>query len=607
MKPKKTNEKAQGKKPERQDDEELLPDAEDGDDEDSRLVEEAKKFFEEQEMARIGVINHVRLSKRTLVKDGLVDNPMNAEKVASGVPSHEQQLLESFFIPFDHIRRDPEGTGLAPDAVAQHRIDHVRPYTDSSEESKNEVRGDDGKLLLKKEWHNLSLKHRLNLIEGLQEIEDHEPNTFKKEWNTLKDRAGAYREKLVEGQSWREEPKNWEEYNGGNTERKARKDPAQPRGGGTEKGDDDDDDDDNDGSDGPGTSAQKPQEATKKTKVQPDVWTEEHQTYLQQLVDGTQEDEESRHEEEAEEDVPEPEKEEAAGVEGEDTQESGGHGRPAYTWLELEMIEHFMAARNKKGRGPWSPKSLNMKDLARAHELFFRRWPLPGLKNGKRVPPRQPQSMYRKLIKAEFKGRFKNYMSKNNDTDASNPKNRKGKGGDRKVKDGPEVGAKTVPGGKKLPGDEDDEDDDDDEGPGNPEKANLNGKNYSQTARKGPAKSSLQTEEMVQNEGQDDDSDSDVEDNDAGGILDEEDQQQDVDMGMEMREMEDPDVDLDVESDGSHEPCANADDATISSSSDESSDGSSDDDENERLKMEKRDERRARRKQKKENTERIYK
>lgn len=504
---------AQGKRPVGQNDE----------------AEQAEKFFKEKEMARFGAINDVQLSKRTRAKDGLLDDYMNPEMAASGVSSHEQQLLESFFIPFGPMKMDSDAADLAGDTVAQHRMDYVRPYTESPDDAKNNPKGDRKKSPSKRDWRKLSLKHRLNLIKGLQEIEDHEPKTPRKAWDDLAKRAQGHRKELVEGQNWLAEPTSWEDYNDMNAARKGRKGPAGPGGGGGKGGDDDDDDEGRLG--GPEPSTKKPQKKrdsekkeTKKTKSQETrVWTEEHETYLQQLLDGTEEDEDGGDEEDDGVEAAELEDEEAADSDKEDTALS----RPPYNWLELEMMERFIRGRNQNGGGAWGQLTDNMRQLARAHELFFRRWPLPRNKEGKPYAPRQPQAMYRRLKDRGDKARFTGILKKKDAPKTSNVKAQKESGG-KNAEDHLNFGGKKLPDGK---GGEDDNDDEASEDNTSQKKPELNSGGHPNKARKpGIVKTTKQIEEVVQNTRQDYHVVSDGEGNDKGESSDEDDESSHVEM-----------------------------------------------------------------------------
>lgn len=539
---------ANGKRPVGQDDEEDLPDAdEDDENADGEGAAGAEKFCKERERARFGVINDVQLSKRTRVKDGLIDRPTSVD-IAPSVPSREQLLLESFFIPLGS-----DATESANDALAQRRIDYVKPYTQSPGEAKKKSKGD-RESLSKTDWRILSLKHRLNVIEGLQEIEDHKPKTPTEAWEELKPRARVVRKKLVEGQNWLVEPTSWEDYNDTKAARKPRKRAADPEND-RKKDDDDDDDDEDDGSGGPGPSTTKTREEKdtekkkpKKTRSVPNVWTDEHQTYLEQLEAGTQEDEDS--EEGDEEYNAEPEEDEEHEV------------RPPYTWLELEMSERFINARNGNRDGPpaWQQTSKNAKDLARAHELFFRRWPLVNNKKGKPHQPRQGHAMVRKLgPMPRFKAILGKKLAAAKEKTEKDPEvaSTKAATSSKDAKVRPRFGEKRVPDGKDVEIDDDDDDDDTLENSTNQDKQKLNAGNLRPPARKGPAKSTMQVEEAVQNGGQNADGDSDEESGGDGssdvekggqgdednldGSFDNEDIQEEEDPDQEDQDMEDQD------------------------------------------------------------------
>ncbi|QDS73849.1 hypothetical protein FKW77_006673 [Venturia effusa] len=513
---------AQGKRPVDPADDEGPPDGEQGGEEmDNATIEEALKFAKLQERARFGAINDYQLSKRVRVKTGLVDSPMN-ENIAPGIPSREQRLLESFFIPFGSAQADSDEIASADNAVAQRRIDYITLYRDSPEDVKKRPRND-RKRPSRKDWRKLSLKHRLNVMEGLREIEEHEPKPRRKEWDTLRTQARHDRGELEKGQDWLDEPSSWDEYNDTHVTREPHRQPFTPNGGG--KSDDGDNDDDNGSGDHkPSTIGNKKGKSatTKVTKTthgqESHDWTEEHESYLQELLNLPDADENSVEKEAAEDDDEkvglkdekvslEDEKEEAAESTKESTAKSKTktpqEPRPPYTWLELEMIERFMQGRNQDGGGRWGAKTKNMLQLTRAHRLFFEKWPLPKDKKGKPYPPRQPQSMFRKLRKPEFEGRFTEIMGKG-ETKSSTVREEKGKGGNKNAVGNSKYAGKTVPGGKTLPGDEDNQDEDEDaDDQTSPVDQKLNAAGRQTTARKGPAKAPSQIEVVAQDGGQD--------------------------------------------------------------------------------------------------------
>ncbi|TID24282.1 hypothetical protein E6O75_ATG02647 [Venturia nashicola] len=498
---KKVGENAQEKKPVDQDDDEVLPEAdEDGHQESA----EAEKFLKEQQRARFGVINDVQLSNRIRAKNGMVDSPM--QTIDENITSREQLLLESFFLP---LGSDPEDDG-----VAQRRINYVKPYTQSPEEARKNRKGD-RESLSKTDWRKQSLKHRLNMIEGLQEIEDHEPEAPRNAWDDLKTRARGVREKLVQGQDWLDEPTSWEKYNNGKAICKPRKLPTAPKDSGKKN------DDDDDGLSGPAPLRRNPGKekdteekvtaSTSKTKEDPKapIWKKEHEAYLQELLQDPQGDEGYKDEEK-----PPPGQPRQRGI------------ATAYTPLELEMSKRFIEATNASKKSEWTLSSANTRSLARAHALFFTKWPLLEKKGSPMDPHRRPDAMFRRLKKDQA---FKTLFEKHKKVE---------KGGCTKVQKGGnnakkhmEVGGKRIPDSITLPDCEDD--DRDAEAPEaitSKDNPKLNMGDKRPTARKGPMKSRIPVEEVVRNEEQDSNADSEAEKVDEGSSPGEDTELSDLEM-----------------------------------------------------------------------------
>ncbi|KAE9969382.1 hypothetical protein EG328_006886 [Venturia inaequalis] len=450
---------AQGERPVDQNDEDVLSDA---DQDADKTAAQAAKFFKEQERARFGVINDVQLSKRIRAKDGLVDSPI--QDINDGIPGREQRLLESFFIPFDSDVSEAEaGT------VAQRRIDYIQPYTQSPEEAKKKLKGN-RESLSKINWRKQSLKHRLNMIEGLQDIENCRPATPGIAWDVLRTRARDIRDELVKGQDWLDEPVSWELYNGGKAVTKPLRRPVAPKSDG-KKVDDDDDVDDEDA-----VKKATANESTKKEDPNAQIWTEEHEAYLQELLQDSEGDKGY--------------KEEAKPPPG---QARESKIRIPYSWLELEMSRRFIEATNETDGSEWRQVSANTGRLARAHELFFAKWPLLDKYGTRRDPGRRPDAMYRRLVKRkEFETLFEGTS-----TNTSTKKGGKGRGAKaeagstKSAKLHSETGGKRVPSGMTLA----DHEENYDEADAEKYRSQLIMPDRRPRARKGPMKSTIPVEE----------------------------------------------------------------------------------------------------------------
>ncbi|TLD36801.1 hypothetical protein E2P81_ATG02583 [Venturia nashicola] len=286
--------------------------------------------------ARYGIISEERLS--TLDLDTEENVPFTDTELTRARQGHERQVVECFL-------RQLTGPAAEINQIAEMRLEYIRPYTVTNE--------------LWAVWPELSLTMRLNLIEGLVEIEI--SNATRK----LRKEAVRLRQELERAQVIMRDPRRWERGDDESEEKRARG-PKQTSA----------------------TQSKKKAEMPKDPDT--DAWTSEDDERMRDLL------------ERKEKDSPD-----AVEKYKEDFDE-----RPEWRADERRFCLEFTKARNNlrlEGDGQWKIGSDAMRELSRAHrERFANTHPGKGDDPNKLGIYRPPLAIVKKFCKdTEFRKLWK--------------------------------------------------------------------------------------------------------------------------------------------------------------------------------------------------------